>query len=29
MHWLDAGVASSPDRARLVDDAVRLWRHVT
>lgn len=22
-------VASSPDRARLVDDAVRLWRHVT
>lgn len=29
VHWLDAGVASSPDRARLVDDAVRLWRHVT
>lgn len=29
VHWLDAGVASSPDRARLVDGAVRLWRHVT
>lgn len=29
VHWLDSGVASSPDRARLVDDAVRLWRHVT
>lgn len=29
VHWLDAGVASSPDCARLVDDAVRLWRHVT
>lgn len=29
VHWLAAGVASSPDRARLVDDAVRLWRHVT
>ncbi|CKP48129.1 tRNA (adenosine(37)-N6)-dimethylallyltransferase MiaA [Mycobacterium tuberculosis] len=29
VHWLHAGVASSPDRARLVDDAVRLWRHVT
>lgn len=29
VHWLDAGGASSPDRARLVDDAVRLWRHVT
>lgn len=29
VHWLGAGVASSPDRARLVDDAVRLWRHVT
>lgn len=29
VHWLDAGVASSPDRTRLVDDAVRLWRHVT
>lgn len=29
VHWLDAGVVSSPDRARLVDDAVRLWRHVT
>lgn len=29
VHWLDAGVASSPDRARLVGDAVRLWRHVT
>ncbi|CCK60828.1 tRNA (adenosine(37)-N6)-dimethylallyltransferase MiaA [Mycobacterium canetti] len=29
VHWLDAGVASPPDRARLVDDAVRLWRHVT
>ncbi len=29
VHWLDAGATTPADRARLAEDAVRAWRHVT
>jgi tRNA dimethylallyltransferase len=29
VHWLDVGAAAAPDRARVVEDALRAWRHVT
>jgi tRNA dimethylallyltransferase len=29
VHWLDAGPAIEADRARIVDDAVHAWRHVS
>jgi tRNA dimethylallyltransferase len=29
VHWLDVGAAAARDRARVVEDALRAWRHVT
>ncbi|QUR67055.1 tRNA (adenosine(37)-N6)-dimethylallyltransferase MiaA [Mycobacterium spongiae] len=29
VHWLDVGAATPADQARTVDDALRVWRHVT
>jgi tRNA dimethylallyltransferase len=29
VRWLDVGAAAAPDRARVVEDALRAWRHVT
>ncbi|MCV7032550.1 tRNA (adenosine(37)-N6)-dimethylallyltransferase MiaA [Mycobacterium sherrisii] len=29
VHWIDAGAATESDRARVVADTLRAWRHVT
>ncbi|BBX39072.1 tRNA (adenosine(37)-N6)-dimethylallyltransferase MiaA [Mycobacterium simiae] len=29
VHWLDVGTATESDRARVVADSLRAWRHVT